>query len=908
VQSSKKQYESVPISQLLRMRRGCATSKVGRLAVQWDRQCRPKMHALAKLNGKCHQAEPPPWICEGRQHGHWRRFALRKCATSTILGLVALLAAKAFGTDSLDERVNTLLNRMTLDEKLSYIGGIHSMSIRPIPRLGLPEIRMSDGPVGVRQDRPSTRYPAGIALAATWNPSLAARQGTSMGRDCRARGIHILLAPGLNINRVPVCGRNFEYLSGEDPYLASQMVVPFVRGVQTQGVVATVKHFAANNQEFNRMEISAVVPERALREIYLPAFEAAVIDGKAGAVMDAYNQVNGAFCTENRFLNLQVLKTEWGFSGVLMSDWGATHNAFAAATGGLDLEMPSGTYFNPEALSALLNKYQLSENQIDDKVRRILQLIVQNGFLDRPQLDPAIPENDPTSAATALAVAQEGVVLLKNEGKLLPFDRNKVHRVAILGPDAGPGVPTGWGSSFVRSFNSVGLVDGLRELLGPEVKVDYLDTGVGSFESAQFFHPGDNGNLEPGLKAEFFDNPSLSGPPILTRIDSRINFDWPTGKPLPQLSSDRFSVRWVGLIRASDSGPHAFRARSDDGIRIFLNDELLIDDWQDHSPRTATAVRALEAGKTYSLRIDYHNHGGGSALAQVAWASFAVPDTIRDYDVAIVGAGFDDGTEGEGNDRTFGLPNLQDTLIRNVAEKNPRTAVILFCGGNIDMGPWLNQVPALLHAWYPGQEGGHALATLLFGDISPSGKLPVTFEKAFADNPAAANYPSRDGGKTVDYAEGIFVGYRGYDRARIEPRFPFGFGLSYTDFEYSDLQISSSSVAVGRPIQVECEIKNIGSRPGAEVAQLYVHPLEPRVERPVRELKSFTKVWLDPGEKKSVTFVLDPSAFQYFDSPTHQFKTDVGRYQLEVGASSRDIRLSQPIELKQERPHSDAAH
>jgi beta-glucosidase len=824
-----------------------------------------------------------------------------------VLATVALCGIKVLSADSVDDRVNDLLGRMTLAEKLEYIGGVHAMSIRPIPRLGLPEIRMSDGPVGVRQDRPSIRYPAGIALAATWNPLLAAREGTSMGRDCRARGIHILLAPGVNINRVPVCGRNFEYLSGEDPYLASQMVVPFVRGVQSQGVVATVKHFAANNQEFNRMEISAVVGERALREIYLPAFEAAIKDGKAGAVMDAYNKVNGSFCTENRFLNLQVLKTEWGFSGVLMSDWGATHSTLAAATAGLDLEMPSGTYFNPAALSTLLTKRQISESQIDDKVRRILQLIVRNGFLNRPQLDSTIPENDPTSAATALAVAQEGIVLLKNQGKLLPLDRKNIRSVAVFGPDARPGVPTGWGSSFVHPINSVSLVDGLRELLGSEVKIDYFDTGVGSFESAQFLHSADDGNLEPGLKAEFFDNPILSGQPILTRVDPHVDFDWSTGMSLPGLSSERFSARWTGMIRALDSGPHAFRARSDDGIRVFLNGELIINDWQDHAPRTVTAIRALEAGKTYSLRIDYHNHGGG-ALAQFGWASFAVPDAIRGYDVAIVGAGFDDGTEGEGADRTFALPNLQDALIRNVAERNPRTAVVLFSGGNIDMSSWLDKVPVLLHAWYPGQEGGHALATLLMGDINPSGKLPVTFEKAFADNPAAANYPSQDGGKTVNYAEGIFVGYRGYDHSAIEPRFPFGFGLSYTDFEYSNIQISSPTASVGEPIQVKCQVKNIGNRPGAEIAQLYVHPIGSAVERPLRELKGFSKVWLNPGEKEEVSFVVAQKAFQYFDSTTHRFKTDAGRYQVEVGASSRDIRLTQPFELKQEMPHSDAAH
>src|SRR6266478_3463991 len=688
--------------------------------------------------------------CEGslfRTRGTrtYGRFVPQNIGSLAVLAAVALSGIRVLSADSIEDRVNDLLGRMSLQEKLEYIGGIHAMSIRPIPRLGLPEIRMSDGPVGVRQDRPSTRYPAGIALAATWNPLMAAREGTSMGRDCRARGIHILLAPGLNINRVPVCGRNFEYLSGEDPYLASQMVVPFVRGVQSQGVVATVKHFAANNQEFNRMEISAVVGERALREIYLPAFEAAVKEGKAGAVMDAYNQVNGSFCTANRFLNLQVLKTEWGFSGVLMSDWGATHDTLAAATGGLDLEMPSGKYFNPAALSALLKRHQISESQIDDKVRRILQLVVGNGFLDRPQLDSAIPQNDPTSAATALAVAQEGIVLLKNEKKLLPLDRKNIHSVAVFGPDARPGVPTGWGSSFVHPINSVSLVEGLRALFGSEVKVDYFGTGVGSFESAQFFRSADHGNLEPGLKTEFFDNPTLSGQPILTRVDSHIDFDWPAGRSLPGLSSDRFSARWTGMIRVSDSGPHAFRARSDDGIRVCLNGELIIDDWRDHAPRTETAIRSLEAGKTYSLRIDYHNHGGGSALAQFEWASFAVPDTIRDYDVAIIGAGFDDGTEGEGTDRTFALPDLQDRLIQNVAEKNPRTVVILFSGGNVDMNSWWDKVPVLLHAWYPGQEGGRALATLLAGDINPSGKLPVTFERAFTDNPAAANYPSRDG-------------------------------------------------------------------------------------------------------------------------------------------------------------------
>jgi beta-glucosidase len=453
----------------------------------------------------------------------------------------------------------------------------------------------------------------------------------------------------------------------------------------------------------------------------------------------------------------------------------------------------------------------------------------------------------------------------------------------------------------------VSLVDGLRDVFGSQVKVDYFDVGVGSFKAAQFLHAGENGNLEPGLKAEYFDNPTLSGRPVSVRIDSHIDFDWVMGAPLPQLSSDRFSVRWTGMIRASDSGPHVFRARSDDGIRVFLNGDLIINDWSDHSPRTVAATRRLEAGKTYALRIDYHNNGGG-AVAQFAWASLMVPDAISNYDVAIVGAGFDDGTEGEGADRTFALPNLQDALIQNVAEKNQRTAVILFSGGNIDMNAWLDKVPVLLHAWYPGQEGGHALAKVLAGEVNPSGKLPVTFEKTFADNPAATSYPSQDGGKTVNYAEGIFVGYRGYDHFAIEPRFPFGFGGSYTEFEYSDMQVDPPTASVGQPIRVRCQIKNVGDRSGAEVAQLYVHPIEPSVERPVRELKSFAKVWLNPGEKREVSFAMDQKAFQYFDAVTHQFKTDTGRYQLEVGASSRDVRLTQPFELKPTIPSANVAH
>jgi beta-glucosidase len=800
--------------------------------------------------------------------------------------------------ESEEQRVEKLVGQMTLEEKLDYIGGINAMSIRPIPRLGLPEIRMSDGPLGVRQDKPSPRYPAGIALAASWNRDLAQWEGVSIGRDCRARGIHVLLAPGVNINRLPICGRNFEYISGEDPYLASELVVPFVRGVQSQGVIETVKHFAANNQEINRQNINVIVTERALREIYLPAFEAAVRVAKVGAVMDAYNKVNGDYCTENSFLNNSVLKSEWGFDGILMSDWGATHSAVGPARGGLDLEMPSGSWMNSTNLMPAIRDGQITEQQIDEKVHRILRMIVRMGYLDRPQRDPSIPENNPESGRAALAIAEEGIVLLKNERNILPLDRARSKKIAVLGPDAHPGVPAGWGSSYVNPYYAVSVLDGLMNNKGPEMTVDYFGVGVGNFGTSRFEHEDRPGHLVEGLRAEYFSNLTFSGTAIIDRIDQRINFDWVAPDSVHGGLPAQFTVRWTGMIRSSFSSLHVFRARADSGIRVFLDEKPIIDDWSDHAARPDVATRFLEAGQIYRLRVEYKNSGGGGAIAQFAWASLKVPDVIRDYDAAIVCVGFDNGNEGEGFDRTFELPDGQDDLVRGVAEKNPNTIVILNSGGNIDMHRWLEKVPALLHAWYPGQEGGNALAKILFGDVNPSAKLPVTFEANKSDNPAFESYPSDDGGESVHYDEGIFVGYRGYDLLRIDPLFPFGFGLSYTRFEYSNLRIEPGDGKDSCNLKVSFEIRNTGDRAGAEVAQLYVAAAQPTVERPLRELKGFTKVFLLPGESKQTTLLLDRRSFAYFDSRTSQWRTDPGRYEISIGASSRDLRISQNLEIK----------
>jgi beta-glucosidase len=690
---------------------------------------------------------------------------MRELSLLACISIAFFLAFLGRADESVDQRLEKILGQMTLEEKLDYLGGINAMSIRPIPRLGLPEIRMSDGPLGVRQDKPSTRYPAGIALAASWNRDLAQREGVSIARDCRARGIHILLAPGVNINRLPICGRNFEYISGEDPYLASEMVVPFIRGVQSQGVSATVKHFAANNQEINRMTVNVIVPERALREIYLPAFEAAVRVAKVGAVMDAYNKVNGDYCTENNFLNSLLLKGEWGFDGVLMSDWGATHSALGPARAGLDLEMPSGSWMNAQNLLPAIRRGAVTEQQIDDKVRRILRLIIRMGYLDRPQKDPSIPENDPESGKAALAIAEEGIVLLKNEKNVLPLDRARIKRIAVLGPDAHPGVPAGWGSSYVNPYYAVSVLDGLKNHTGSGTTVDYFDVGVGNFGTSQFEHEDRSGHLAAGLRAEYFSNLTLTDAPLIDRIDQRINFDWSGADSVRGILPSQFTVRWTGIIQSNSSSLHVFRARADSGIRVYLDEKLIIDDWTEHAAHPDVTTRLLDAGRTYRLRVEYKNTGGGGAIAQFGWASLKVPEAIRDYDAAIVCVGFDNGNEGEGSDRTFELPDGQDDLINGVADKNPKTIVVINSGGNVDMHRWLEKVPVLLHAWYPGQEGGNALAKILFGDVDPSAKLPVTFETYKNDNPAFESYPSDESsdinGENVHYDEGIFVDTEG---------------------------------------------------------------------------------------------------------------------------------------------------
>ena len=815
---------------------------------------------------------------------------------------IALLLVAQFGTaqatssvSDVEKRVDSILGKMTVEEKIDIIGGINDLYTRPIPRLGIPSLRISDGPMGVHDYGLTTAYPAGIALAASWDVDLAQRFGTAMGKDARARGVHFILGPGMNIYRAPMNGRNFEYF-GEDPFLASRMAVSVIQGIQGQRVIATAKHFAGNNSEFARMTLSSDIDERTLREIYLPAFEASVKEAHVGAVMDGYNLVNGAYMTQNNHLNNEILKKEWGFDGILMSDWGATHDGVAAAIGGLDLEMPSPTFMNRDALLPALNQGAMPVAVLDDKVRRILRKAIEFGFFDQPQTDIGIPSYSQEGREVALEMARGSMVLLKNTGNLLPLDESKLKTIAVIGPDAYPAVISGGGSAETKPFNAVSYLEGISNRLGTKAKVLYavdvppLDE---VFESSEFVTAP---NGESGLKGEYFSNEELKGTPALVRTDKHVHFDWGEGSFAPGQPVDHFSIRWTGYFVPKETGDYKFFTSADDGVRLYINDENAIDDWQPHSQTMDTAARHLEAGQTYKIRLEYFDSvssaivGFGVTRAEAFIGRETKPLAAK-ADAVIICVGFDPKTEGEGFDRSFQLPGGQDELIRQISAVNKNVIVVLTAGGNVDMSRWIGSVPAVLHAWYPGQEGGTALAQILFGDYSPSGKLPASFEHRWEDNPTFHTYYPESGSQRVQYSEGIFVGYRHFDQSETKPLFAFGYGLSYTTFAYGKLSVTPPVGNLNEPISVSFDVKNMGQRAAAEVAELYVGDSHASVPRPIKELKAFAKMNLKPGETRRVTLTLERRAFSFYDVRKRDWSAEPGDFTILVGGSSDNIQL-----------------
>jgi beta-glucosidase len=819
----------------------------------------------------------------------------------------------------MDQRIERLVAELTLEEKVSLLGGLDMWHSPGVPRLGIPALKVTDGPSGARggsfSEGPSAAcFPCGTALAATWHPELVARVGEALGQEARSKGAHVLLAPTVNIHRSPLGGRNFECYS-EDPHLAARIAVAFVRGVQSQGVGTSIKHFVCNDSEFERHTISSEVDERALREIYLVPFEAAVEEADPWSVMAAYNRLNGTYCAEHERLLGDILRGEWGFEGFVVSDWFGTRSTADAVTAGLDLEMPGPPRFMGEKLLTAVQAGDVAESVVDAAVRRALRARLRAGAFESPEEPPERAIDLPEHRRVARAAAAEAIVLLKNEGNALPLDASALESLAVIGPNADAAHIQGGGSARVPPHYAVTPLEGIRERAGGSVEVRF-ELGCTSHRSlpaldARHVTPG-AGEGERGLRVEYFNNLDLSGEPALVKVSRQAEFYW-LGAFAAGVDPRKFSARVRGTFTAPEAGAYTFGLTSAGLSRLFVDGRQVVDNWTSQSPGESffgagsaevSGAVELERGQSCELCIEYARRNAPVMAGLKVGCLPPVPDDALERavaraascDAAVVVVGLNAEWETEGRDRLdMELPSRQAELIERVAAANPNTIVVVNAGAPVRMD-WIDAVPAALQLWYPGQECGNALADVLFGDVNPSGKLPQTFPKRLEDTPAYRYYPGENG--KVVYGEGVFVGYRHYDARGIEPRFPFGHGLSYTRFDYADLRVSPLEAGPGDPIELAVDVANAGSRAGQEVVQLYVRDVEASVSRPERELRGFAKLELQPGERRTLRFALEPRALSFWDPARAQWVAEPGEFEVLVGSSSRDIRARTAFALK----------
>jgi beta-glucosidase len=826
----------------------------------------------------------------------------------------------------LETRAKDLLSRLTLDEKVSLMAGAASFTLEGVERLGVPQVRVADGPTGVRSNEgePATVFPVGVAMAATWNPDLTREVAAAIGREALALGARVILAPTINIVRTPLWGRNFETYS-EDPFLAGALGAAYVEGLQGEGVGASLKHYAANNQEVGRMTVSVEMGERTLREIYLAAFEHVVKTAGPWTVMASYNKVAGVYATENRRLLVDILKDEWGYDGVVVSDWGAVHATAAAANGGTDLEMPGPARWYGEKLVKAVRGGAVPERQIDDAALRLCRLILRTGVLD----GGPPPKGEIRTARhrqIAERAAAEAVVLLRNEGDLLPLAPQALTRLAVVGPNADARRIQGGGSSQVRTDRRVSILSAIRDRLAGRAEVLHADGGdnepVPPAARPAMFSP-DEARGQAGLLCDYFATPDLAGEPIQSRPERAL------GKLLSHnldgaQPASYAAFRWSGWFWPDRDGRHEFSLRGPGEMRVWLDGAPLIDaatlgirdkfDLGGGDAPRKTAAAQLAAGRGYPIRVEYvralpsraEQAASGDPEPALAWEYVSLGVRVprggvaeaaalaARCDAAVVVIGSASISEGEGYDRDdLDLPGDQNALVEAVLAANPRTVVILVSGAPYVL-PWIDHVPAVLAAWLGGEAGPDAVARILLGESEPSGRLPVTFPARLRDTPAHAYYPGAD---TVTYGEGLRVGYRHFDASNEPPLFPFGFGLTYTKFRYADLE-APNTAKIGESVAVKFSLTNVGERPGKETTQLYVRPRGPTADRPVKELKGFAKVALTPSETKTVRIDLDARAFAFYDAATRRWTVEPGAYDILIGASASDIELQATVRLE----------
>ena len=731
------------------------------------------------------------------------------------------------------DRIESLIKELTLEEKVSILSGSSAWHTTAVPRLNIPRVKMTDGPIGARGDSvsgaTSACFPSASCLSSSWDKESVEEIAKAIGVEAKSKDADVLLGPTINLHRHPLGGRHFECYS-EDPLLTGELAASYVKGIQGVGVSACLKHFIGNDTEYQRHFVSSNIDDRTLRELYLLPFEMGV---KAGSlsVMSAYNQLNNIFCSSNERILTSILKEEWNFPGYVVSDWGAAQDTIGNANGGLDCEMPGPARSWGGNLVKAVNDGKVEEDIIDDKVRRILRVADFTGRLDNPEEKPEESNNLVEDRVLIRKAGSEGMVLLKNED-VLPFNKEKIKKIAVIGPNALKGQYLGGGSASLNPHYVVHPLDGIQAALSDQVEINYAK-GCHTYK----FLPAIPSNLfkeNDGFKVEFFNGQEFEGSPIETKILKGNKF-WAMGgfglDIVAQSERPSLSVRFSGELQPEHSGEYNFEIFSIGPSKLSINGETLIDNWSSQEPGDAffgmgSAPRRgkinLEKGQSYSLEVEYKWEGRFPAVQ----IGMQAPDQFNlmeeaatiaqaaDAVILIVGTNSD--WETEGNDReNLSLPSNQNELVETVCKLNRNTVVVLNTGSPCEM-PWVEEANAILQCWFPGQEFGNSLADILFGTVNPSGKLPTTFPKKLSDTPAFPTYPGKD--MQMDYEEGLFIGYRWYEREAIEPLFPFGHGLSYTTFEYSDLRAippkGESSVAA-----FEVAVKNSGNLSGKEIVQ-----------------------------------------------------------------------------------------
>jgi len=817
-----------------------------------------------------------------------------------------------------EQKIDELISKMPLPEKISLCHAGTKFSVKGIERLGIPDFAMSDGPHGVREEisadswEPAgwdtdfcTYQPTGTALAATWNFKRATDFGHVLGSEARKRKKDIILGPGINIVRTPLCGRNFEYY-GEDPYQISKMVVPAIKAIQEEDVAADIKHYALNNQELNRHGTDVEVEERPLREIYLRGFEAAVKDGEVLTLMGSYNLIRGQHGCHHEYLLNKILKKEWGFQGLVVSDWDGTYDTTEAALYGLDIEMGTGKssykeYYLAKPFQKKIEDGEISESVVDDKVRRILRVMFAIGMFDKNRKPGAI--NTLEHQTVALKTAEEAVVLLKNDNNILPLNKDKVKKVAIIGENAITKHAHGGASSGLKALYEKTPLEGIQNRLKdsdaeiifaqgyPEASLNMSYIGADTMASVEL------GSGVKGWNAVFRNTRGPWGAPVFNRTESYIDIEFNVGNIPVQITNDLFSVEWTGKIIAPKTGKYNLGVNTDRSIVVYINGKQAVKLVSQGSMKTETAEFDFVEGNEYDVKV-VASELPKDATVKFGWAEPGVNiqgkaervdealKAAQEADVVLFFGGLNHQYDTEGCDRTdMQLHSGQNELLDKILNVNEKLVFFNTSGCPIEM-PWVDRVPSIVQNWYGGMEIGTALANIIFGDVNPSGKLPFTFPIKLEDCPAhkIGTYAS----DLSVYKEGLFVGYRYYDTNNIPVLFPFGHGLSYTSFEYTNLQISKNDDI---SVKISFNLTNIGSLIGAEIAQLYVEDVECSLERPLKELKGFEKVLLKPKETKKVTMTLTEKELNFYNDTIMDWVVEPGLFKVHVGTSVNDISL-----------------